>query len=681
MNIQQIFNLILLTLSLATILLTLVSYVLYRMKQSGSGGRKSNALLIQGVFFRRYYLDEMLPKPEVLIPKKKNTIEIPRKIIPFFGVVSIVIFISLTFSMIFKTAGNTKSHVGSYKELIEKGLMKNFNFQSVKTDEIIQEYISLEQRKRNQDLLVELRKKNILLVARHESSRTPKLANPVTEKAVNAWRAYLTSNQIPFELSNEIKFKANSMMIFPEAITLSEVEREKITQCISKSMPVLLTGPLGTSDWSKVNLGVQFVKAEDAKYYPTMFKADIAPFWDIPPGLVLDWNPTVNDFKALSEPKQTAAYESSYDARASRFARIVFNKRLSSRTVWLAHDPIFSDHWTPSEKFYSEVMLNSVLAWGMSIPIARVSAWPEGAHGATLVSVDTEDKFENAKALREIFTRHKIPSTFFVVSNLYQKNSMILNPIDESIEIASHSENHSIFAGQAASLQFDRIQTSRFEIEELTEKSVRGFRAPEERSDLSTLVAVVQNQLEYIATNGVFIRFAPAWIAGGKLLLFPRTNLDDFGVKKMKQLSPKEMSAALIQESARTREFTGLNILNLHTHVFGESDNRKILSDTLDQLIKEDTWFSTYSQTTKWWKARNQIISSIAPVPDEPLMYQLIVQNPTDQVIDGVTLNLDLGNKEISDERGPAQEAENNSLFKVGTIGPHEEKRIKIHTK
>ncbi len=702
MQLTQIFNILLLTLSLATILLTLVSYILYRIRQIPEFQPKTvHQVRIQGVFFKRYLPAETLAAETAIAVARAQQgpglSSIPRNIVPFFGLTASVIFLSLLLSQWLKPTelDLEKARVQNFRDLRGKGLLKDYELPSRSNGSAGDEWFPPAQLERVELRLSSLRHRSVALV----DLALEQKYNPLhSREGVANWKSFFETNRIPFRITAAIPCSGDTeLVVIPQAAAFSRSHRDALLECFTRGVAVVATGPIGIYDgtgakadppWTSELFGVRFASNPDpGTFFATQLSGDRGPHWDVPGGMVLDWPPGDNRFQAIATMGSTHAYESTYKGRANAFTRAQFFSSGKSRRVWLAFDPTPGKLGTEAEKLHARMAIAGALSWVVHEPIARVTTWPNAVPGATFLSVDSEDQFNNVRGLQKLFLDAKVQATFFLVSNLFQADTGAFSHSPEgAFELASHSENHGVFQGQGLQEQFDRIQASRIEIEEIIGRKVSGFRAPFEKADDATLAAAVSNHLDYVVGNAKFARFTPVWVASGKLLYFPRMSLDDFGVDRTPDLDPAQgIPQTLAEETLRAQRLGGMAILNFHTQLFGKKRYEGPLSELLHAISSQGNWTPTYSQATQWWKDRESLALTLSAVSQR--QYELVVENPTDSAIDGIEVEVDLGTgsawKSTTPEqlptgiaqRTPASPPEFNRV-RVGKLAPHQARTI-----
>jgi hypothetical protein len=306
-NLSQIFDIVLVTLSISTVFLTLVSYALFKLKQMEQGPEKNAEKgQHQSPYFKRYQpisAQSVEPEP-VSIPdspdskypwlseirKRLPTLQMPvanRSLTAFFLIVSAVLFTSLTVERYVSGPGErtVASMASRISELSQKGLLRSFDFREVAAEDPPQlvESISLEQAEALEARLDSLRGhtgpgKSIVLVA----GGGPK------NSAVSSWRRFLNDMRVPWNLAASLQAVGSAdLVIVPGASWLKDADTKILDEFIRQGTSVLITGPtFEVSGWAEKRLGIKLIKNEAAGHFlPTIFASGSAPYWDVPPGV------------------------------------------------------------------------------------------------------------------------------------------------------------------------------------------------------------------------------------------------------------------------------------------------------------------------------------------------------------------------------------------------------------
>lgn len=681
MGVHGILNIMVLALSLATVLLTLLTYLVYKIKQLPFS--KQAALKVtEGTYFKRYQFKsaEVAAKAEAA-KNEQSKLRRLQSAPMFFVVMTVIIFTTLFFQNGIQNWFNglqTAKQAKQMLSLLEKGLLKEYDFNPNSPNPALAEVITEEQNRGLAANFEFLRQKRIALV---NLPRNQKFNFDHSTKALKSWQQFFKNNSLSVKTVAAIpKAEEFDLVVLPQAKSLSQQERAELNALADSGTGIVATGPAGVLDgtgekssepWLTKAWPVQLQANPDAKsFFPSLFAAGRAPYWELPPGLLMNWFPTDNAWQVTTTSDVNAIYESSYQGRwrqkneaANHFARSVFKTGAHNRMTWLALDPLETPApvkgtepkvngaritepmnearltdakaGDPVQNFYSSVALSQALKWTSGDVAVSKSLWPGGARASVVVSVDSEDQFQNAKQLLELFKDHHVPATFFTVSNLLPSDPEIAKSEGSSYELASHTDDHKSLDGKSLEYQFQHIQNSRFEIEKLSGRRVVGFRPPEEGFDETTLNAVKQNGLGYIFGDQQFHRFGPIRISEDGMMFYPRSTLDDFNLKsKYGAYAGDELVKALMKDYHRVSATGGVYLLSLHTQIFGKPEYEPALRSFLKQVNKESDWNTNFASLTSWWDARSNVAVSV-------LAEKISVKNENKTVVENLELVVD----------------------------------------
>ena len=665
MELNRLLNALVTALSLATVFITLMSFLIFKIRQfpkksSGSG----NDHIKEGIYFRRYDPYNAPDAVPVFVEKKSWK---PKKLglgwsaAVFFGIISVAIFGALVIQRI--AADTAKSELIAKQKaeakikaetLAAKGLTKKYDFDPKLESKPLTETLDASVTESLKTELTVLRTKRIV-VLKEDPSAKHHAANQT--KAVETWTEFLKGNEVPFRVVDTIKVDASEdILIVPQMMIINSKTRANLEALAQAGVGILATGPVGVLDgtaaaapteWANRLFGVALLpNPTPGTFHASTFIGDHAPYSMIPAGLLADWVPTDNSYNATpSDFKSVAVSQSEYNGRSVVDANgrsrpyAVFSDSPSRRSAWLAIEPSSFAKLNSSEKVYAQSFLVSSLRWLARAPEASTATWKHGAHSAFLASVDSEDKFEGASRLAEIFKKKQTPATFFAVSDLYAKTPGLEKVVDATMEIASHTTDHADLLGMPIAQQFDRIQNARIAIESLSGKPVVGFRPPEERYDEQTINAALQNHVEYFFGDQKFYRYTPLVVGDGKMIYFPRTVWDDFNLTKAKFASDSEMIQKMKADLARTEEVGGAYFMSAHSQVFGQPAYTASVEGFLDDVALKDIWRANYGEVAQWWRGRNGIRTEIKAADETH--YTLKISNVSDVALNEVVFHLD----------------------------------------
>jgi peptidoglycan/xylan/chitin deacetylase (PgdA/CDA1 family) len=651
MDIRGFFNILLLSLSLATILITLTSYIIFRIRNTFANKQVEDLHKLKGVFFDRYapHLQKINNEN-----RKKKTVKVPEqkvfryKIASVFGLIVVslitVLLLEDKFSYRIALQKQVQEH-DKLRELIDKGLLKKYDLNEVLPNPNKDEYIGEARKRRQEEIFNVIREKSFALITtRRNRTYNPKAHN----LAIKAWKDFFKRKNLKFRLYEGLaNIPQDAVIVLPQLKSLSDGQRNQIKDFFGKGRQVIVTGAFGTlngiGDPSKsenllkdhFNL-TSLLLAQTDNYQVSLFKSDIAPFWHIPPGRGIHWAPLeLGEIYIDKENEGQIVWGTSINRPVTFESGNLYrtNYKLYEengvRRIWSGLDPIITKETIalekgqdrsirPFERFYSDEVFGTSFMWLLNKPIAKISNWPKAKQAAGILSVDAEHHYENAEDLYEIFESNDIPSTFFVVSDFYMNNTSVLRDIDhDAYEIASHSENHNPFEDLTLAESFSRLSKTRIDIEEVYERPVLGFRPPFEKYDDITLNGIVQNKYTYFFGDSQILGFYPITIADGNLIFYPRTLNDDFHIDNDPYIVGQDrVVQTMVDDLKISTEFGGGYFFNIHTHVFGKELYREKIKDFIKEIPRDKVWMTNFKEMTRFIQNKQQYYANVIEQDD-----------------------------------------------------------------
>ena len=704
MTLNHFLNAILTGLSVSTVLITLMSFLIFKLRQFPKSTQESDERF-EGTYFRRYDPYRISAKVAAsIIPLKVDERRRFRTTaVGFFAAISFTIIVaSLVQNWLSEPSTGRTTNVAESKpaNLRKRSDSKQLIFDSKLAAPSIKESVSQAQFDSLAHDLALLKSEKITLIQSPDSQAK---FSQFHKLALEAWQTFLLAGNIPVEIASLDRVPNDTtVIILPQLTSLSTQDRTKVQALLQRKIGVLVTGAIGAlgadgrpapTDWSGRTFGVIFsTNANAQRAMPSIFAADRTPYAGLPPGLLSNWFPTDNAFVASAkESNSTTSFEAddsgqlSLTSHSRNVARAVFNSPTSesdSRTGWLAFDPIKLEKLSEADQFYAKSFLVRSIKWLARQPTIEMATWKNGAATAFLASVDAEDKFDGASTLMRTFAKSHTPATFFVVSDLLVKDPKLARAASQeaasNFELASHTTDHADLLGMSPQNQFDKIQDSRFAIEDLTKKPVRGFRPPEERYDTETLNVAVQNGIRYFFGDQKFYRFAPLKIADGKLTYFPRSVFDDFNLVGDKTHSNEAVLQKMKSEFTRVSYFGGAYFLSTHSQVFGQAVYQPVMEDFLSYVDTQQAWKTNYADMDQWWRARDQVQVEIARASDH--QFEVHIRNLGESPLEGAVFWLDAPGAGDWSSTGKTAAAVTPHLghlqIKLSRLGAHEDLRM-----
>jgi hypothetical protein len=620
-NLQKLFNILLLSIILATVFLTLISYVLYRLQQIPGGAKREPRIRVQGVYFRRYvpHLEELETSTSVPGASPLRTWLTSRSAVVLYTVFCVVVFLSLAIPYFL---GGGDRVLERFQKDASVGLetlraqasavlgpeaVKEFAFREASG--LLQEVPTSSSVKWEKEVLASLKGRTMKLVfsERNQTKLGARLA-----KSLDAWEKEYQALGMKVERLNQFPatFDETSWWIVPHAISLSKAERAILEESVrERGAKILLTGEVGKLDgtlaestdidsWRAAMLGIEILTNPTPRsYFPTLVSAKGTPWGtELPPGVILKWFPPENGIVARlasESPAEVLLYEGNFrgeirkqgGARALGL-RLTRKKHGRGEFLYSLIEPYEKVGLTSAESRISRLVMASLFLPSKTVGVPRM-----------VVGVDSESEFHEVARLVRVFRETGTPATFFMVSELARLHPRAMKDVlaGPRFEVASHSENHEPFeSGVSLEKQFDRIEKSRLELE-LTAKnlgkaiSVRGFHPPTETYQSETVLAASQSGMKYFFGDGSFIRLSPVLVDQGAMVLFPRVLPDDFfAVQSEKALGSEAVFGQFRAGWAQTKLVGGDYYLSLHTQIVGRRGHEEHLVKFLQQIEAEE---------------------------------------------------------------------------------------------
>lgn len=332
---------------------------------------------------------------------------------------------------------------------------------------------------------------------------------------------------------------------------------------------------------------------------PVFIESAIEPtaFW-------LDQRVSPPDFKAASE--QTAMTYGIYG---------------SGRFFWMGFpiDGVGGD-LESSEAFHR--LMGNLIDFFDAMPVAELAPWPYPHKTTAIFSMDVEQQFGN---IRRVFSLPNLPPfTHFILTNQGELYAETLGEIADYAradqEIALHGNDHDVFRGQPADVQYARFKEAKEAITRVTGTPPSGFRPPEEAYDFFTVRALLKNGYTYMLADhsprAPVPKLSREWAQPSVvkdfdeiLVQFNIHNKDDVKVVIGNDRPSPEQTFRFYKddfEQIRLRE--GLYIANVHSHLLASERYIGVFERVIDHVASHDPWLANCRQVADWWRDRERIV-------------------------------------------------------------------------
>ena len=279
----------------------------------------------------------------------------------------------------------------------------------------------------------------------------------------------------------------------------------------------------------------------------------------------------------------------------------------AGRSVYIGFDLARVAHSAWSE-ILAQIIARNAVAWASNEPLASVEPWPHGKVAAAMIAQDVETEFANASHAVDSLDAAGVRGTWYVVSELAERNDDLLRRLARNGEIGSHTENHDLLAGQPLAKQKERLATTQKEIRSLIGHPVAGLRPPEEQFDRNTLRAWLDAGGSYVFGSNDAHSASPELLGIGSdtLVILGRVNNDDvLSLKRVQQLDVGRLTAEYLTAFEKVRALGGLFIMSYHSQFMSRPELVPVVA-AVARRVKADSsvWLTTGGEAAAWWRGR-----------------------------------------------------------------------------
>jgi hypothetical protein len=609
MDIKQIFNIILLALSLTTILITVISFIIYKIRQVITNNLKGNKHNLDGLYLRRFSpkLKE-INKREQDIKKSKVKISIKMK----FGASALLLFVIISSVLLFenyflfrKELRDRHTSASTYRELIKTGLLKTFSYdpyKSVTSLNLVKSKKSIEQVKY---LDSKLKGKKYCLLS---TWRATKFNDYMHLKAMKHWKSFLSRNNYKYKIKKTL-VDEKCTWIIPHVTSFS-VREKLVLKVILNNHPVIISGGVATLD----GLGNRLQNHEIKSIFPfefyeakennaTMFVREVNLNWELPSGLLIDWPIIDKRFSSFKTTQKQDSLISNYkgnlktvldDGNINYFSRLY----ISDKYTWTSLDPMYK---VTNE--FSDLIIKNIIAKAQKVKVLGVSHFPKGHESASSFIIRYDDTLYPFSNAIDLFQDSSIMLTFFTQPRAFEKLQKNIDD-DYAIEVGIINESADQVKSLSRKENFLFVEKHRLLLEEISMLPISGMMSFDESVDQNFIEAASLNKLKYFYGGRKHVAYSPVFVDHLNTLYIPRVNTDGESLLKDKSLvSVDDFLKVFKKERARAQYLNGL-----YTFAFSNGFVKSVIArEALEEFIKNEADTLTLAQVSKWELTRQNI--------------------------------------------------------------------------
>lgn len=518
--------------------------------------------------------------------------------------------------------------------------------------------------------------------------------SPVTD-AIYQWEIFLLGLQIPYAVLHDVDLKRAiskdyQVLILPGVESLSDKQKERITEFLERGGGVIASGRLGYYDERGRRRGSAFMTrvlgAEIIDILPRQpygliqsIEGDSPLIDGIPAGYQLNIasQNTIAAVKLDSENSlgRITTFKRSDQANFSRTSLLHFNSFGQGRIFWTQFLPQHVSREADQQTNYQRLIINA-LAYLSDTKSVSVGRWPFGNDMALTVAALPSPGFDvityltNYERFVETLVKDSINASFYLASDeISTFPDLYRSVVETGSEIAISADNDCLLVGEKLNRQYERFSGA---LQSLGMKKAHGVYPPGGFLDGNTIRALDRLDAVYVLRPGGS-GFAPGHLDWWEFVDYKDAFVDPYSIG-----GPTEYSSGSIQGNRlpviatipvadvqpEDYDATYDRIQSAHGHYMvpfypEQTAAYSMAFGQLEALIskaKEDnTWIATASDVLVWTRTRANITPRIVSSGDDEMRIE--VQNFTTNVItdaylivsfpEGLPVNLELSDSNL----------------------------------
>ena len=329
------------------------------------------------------------------------------------------------------------------------------------------------------------------------------------------------------------------------------------------------------------------------------------------------------------------------------FTCMVSNVYGDGRVVWMGFSPQDVPPNSEQQQGYQELLLDAfVFASGSSH--ASVRRWPHGYQSASSFIQLPSSGYQpfsyrtSTDLLLQVFTKHDVDATFFVVLRHAQDHPDLLERMVKNGELGLVSDSPKPLSGLPEEMQYERLSVSKWLLENEYDQSLSGALPPGYFYDANTLHVLSQLDIKYILSDArhfqepMFMEWEneldyrdslvahvsidslnvriPLKSQDRLLRIYPSLFSYDLDVPLSKE-EERVLAGASVENRWAYRLQEGFNRVHLSGGLFGfgfepetmglSKQRADLLDSFVGSLSGHNTWVVSLDTVIDWWRGRD----------------------------------------------------------------------------
>jgi hypothetical protein len=671
MEIKTLFNILLLSLSLATLLITLVSYLLYKLRQIAVQNQPKGLIRLDGVFFKRHapHFKQLNDQATLSVEKKKSTRDWMAQMGWLLSIVTVVVATTFLIEGYFHERKIEQKKVVSaenLRRLMDMGILKRYPFDPSSKVDTVGEFGG------NSRVLDQIENWAHMLasgpVVLWEINRNKKFHGRTYALALKRWSEFGARIGLKIDLRKDIsKLPPGSLVIVPQAKSMSAAEWQTVMGLIEKGTHFLFTGPVGVLDGTGAPASQDFAQKIGLHLNP--IKRGQWPthwLWDrstkpvdheIPSGLVLDWKPLDFEFGMLRiDGGSETVVESYFNGRpvTGRHTSLKLFEQKSwglGSWLWTAVDPLETQptislenaEFGPGFQIFQDHFIIERMADLLGLPKYRILPYLGQKKAAAVVTLDIGGDLDWTKELLSFFKSEQMFPTLYLARDDIKAFAERFTTLDPLLSLGLKVEATVIEKWSGLRDAFEYIEAGRLDIEEMASRAVSSIRLPHNKLSPSVFNSIAQNQLKTVFVEQGIQRLALVSLNGTTTQLLPESVYTTAEVLESKATSsPQVFLSEMESELKRVVGQEGVWVQDVSTSIVEKKEYYRVLKKFFSTLDHPEIWVTTLPELDQRVRQLNQLsFKIIRTILDKRTGFKIIVKNQSDQILKDLVVQLD----------------------------------------
>ncbi|WP_372655869.1 hypothetical protein [Halobacteriovorax sp.] len=601
MDLKNFFNILLLAISLTTILVTLVSYIVFKLRL-GSGKKRDLVDPLEGAFYRRFsplVNAEYLRKKSSIAKGTVSKVSVKVKFASLFVFLLVVVSGLFLFEDYFSYRKEISERVlaaNNFRELVKKGFLKSYEYTPDSGTIAIKKRFSSNSQDQLTYLRAGLKDKKFCLIS---TNRARRYSSSQHKTSVDQWKSFFKRNGLSYKVLRYINPSKGCLVIFPHVHSLSRAQVAKVENL---QAPSIITGGFGVVDGLgdeveqtllQKYLGVDIQK--DTLSLPTLVSSEKDYLWEIDGGSFINWKPIDINFSYYLSDKANLI-SADFNGKITKDNEKVHSRIKSSKNVtWTSLDPI--------ENIYSDLVFLNIFASYAELPVFKI----ENYKGTKVAFSFIYRQSQQANNLEEVTSLFKgLGSSWTLFTNNYNYvGKDIRKKQNDKYEVSILTSPDHNFDKLDSRASFNLLENIRLRLEELSYSGVIGLTSFDNFLNEVTLDSANQNRLSYLYGTIREVSYSPVFLEGLNYLLIPKMFRNSQEILNDKSITDINDLDKVFKARLDDMELLGgLAVFDLSSAEF----ENYLYRNSIEKLIKDlKGRTSSFSEIVEWKKMKENL--------------------------------------------------------------------------